>query len=70
LGQEIGRRQPPWARAGNDDGRFGRGGHEVGRLVDPSGALGEGPPVANRPSEASAAAQEPPVVNTVRFIGS
>ena len=28
LGQEIGRRQAPGARAGDDDGRFCRGGHE------------------------------------------
>ena len=56
LGQEIRRRQAARARAGDDDGRVGGGGHEQGRLVDPPGALREG--------------QEVPVENSVRFIGS
>ncbi len=42
LGQQVRRRQPTGARAGDDDGRFGGGGHEQGRLVDPPFASGEG----------------------------
>ena len=53
LGQQIGRRQAPGTRAGDDDGCVGGAGHEEARLVDPPVHLAGGRRRARRPDPAA-----------------